>query len=273
LTDSGAPPGSARRVVGPDTLAVYHREAVGEPYHLESLAQLRPGQEIAREFDWQNQETQTLLYEAISQPFYQADGSFDNDGFLESQAELWGLPAPGQPDDPTWGSASRQLDIASHTGSAGELGEWVAGLVGALDTPQCRLTVMRHEGGKFEQAGRLDLACTANLTRLAWADVTGEGQDELLLLTIPPEVETAGQMQRLYVYNNNLTELAAFDGVINGEDGVGVRWESAAEGFKAEAGLPLIDPDANPNLADLRLEREFQTYRWDEESQSFKAAK
>jgi hypothetical protein len=165
------------------------------------------------------------------------------------------------------------LGIAAHDGAPNELGEWVAGIISALDTPQCRLTALRHTNGKFEQVGRLDLPCTANLTRLAWADVTGDGQAELLLLTIPPDVDTAGKIQRLYVYtfpNNKLTELATLDGVINGEDGVGIRWESTAEGFNVEAGLPLIDPDASPTLADLRLEREFEQYRWDEESNSFK---
>lgn len=275
LSDTGSPPGTARRVIGPDILTVYRRAAPGEIYQLESQMQLAPGQEIAQEFDWQSEESRRLLDAAISQPFYQADGSFDNDGFLAMQAELWGLPAPGQPDDPAWGSASRQLDIAAHSGLPGELGEWVAGLVSALDTPQCRLTVLHHTSGKFQQAGRLDLPCTANLTRLAWLDVTGDGQEELLLLTIPPDAEIAGKVQRLYFYtvtDNRLNELATLDGAINGPDGTGVHWESTAEGFKVEAGLPLIDPDANPSLDSLRLERQFQTYVWDEESRGFKPA-
>jgi hypothetical protein len=272
--EGGSPPGTARRIVGPETLEIYRRAEPGQVYQPESRTQRRPGQEIAREFDWQNQEAQQLIYEAISQPFYQADGSFDNAGYLEEQAALWRLPAPGQPDDPTWGSASRLLDIAAHSGAPGELGEWVAGVVSALDTPQCRLTVLGYSSGKFEQVGRLDLPCTANFTRLAWADVIGGGQAELLLLTLPPDVEIAGQVQRLYVYelaDGKLIELASLDGVINGEDGVGVRWENTAEGLKVETGLPLIDPDASPTLADLQQEREFQTYRWDEISRSFKA--
>jgi hypothetical protein len=275
LSDTGSPPGSARRVVGPDTLAIYRRAMPGEVYQLESQTQLAPGQEIAQEFDWQSEESRRLLDAAISQRFYQADGSFDNDGFLAMQAELWGLPAPGQSDDPAWGSASRQLDIADHSGPPGELGEWVAGLVSALDMPQCRLTVLHHNNGKFQPAGRLDLPCTANLTRLAWLDVTGDGQDELLLLTIPPDTEIAGKVQRLYVYaitDNRLSGLATLDGAINGADGAGIRWENTAEGFKVEAGLPLIDPDANPSLADLRLARQFQTYVWDEGSRGFKVA-
>jgi sugar lactone lactonase YvrE len=275
LNDTGSPPGSARRMVGPDTLAIYRRAKPGEIYQLESQTQLAPGQEIAQEFDWQSEESRRLLDAAISQPFYQADGSFDNDGFLAMQAELWGLPAPDQPDDPAWGSASRQLDIAAHSGPPGELGEWVAGLVSALDTSQCRLTVLHHDSGKFQPAGRLDLPCTANLTHLAWLDVTGDGQAELLLLTIPPDAEIAGKVQRLYVYtitDNRLSELATLDGAINGADGAGIRWESTLEGFKVEAGLPLIDPEANPSLSDLRLERQFQTYVWDEGSKGFRVA-
>ncbi len=270
----GAPPGSARRVVGPDTLAIYRREEAGQAYQLESQTQLTPGQEIAREFDLQSEETQQLVYEALSQPFYQADGTFDNDGFLKMQAELWGLPAPHQPDDPTWGAAYRQADIAAHSGPPSQLGKWVAGVISALDTPQCRLTVLRHATGKFTHLdGRLDLPCTANFTRLAWIDLTSDGREELLLLTIPPDVDVAGQVERLYVYattGNKLTELTTLDGVINGADGVGIRWEETAKGFQVEAGLPLLDPDANPTLNDIRLEREFQTYRWNEEDNSFK---
>lgn len=275
LSDSGSPPGTARRVAGPDTLEIYRRGKPGETFQLESQTQVTPGQEIARDFDWQNEETQNLLYQVASQPFYQVDGSFDNDGYLALQAELWGLPARGQPDDPAWGSASRQLDIASHNGPPGKLGEWVAGLLSALDTPECRLSVLRHSNGKLQPVGRFDLPCTANLTHLAWADVTGDGQDELLLLTVPPDTDMSGQVERLYVYgitDNQLTELATLDGVINGADGAGIRWERTAEGFKVEAGLPLLDPDTNPNLGNLRLERQFQTYIWDERSKGFKIA-
>lgn len=270
---AGAPPGSARRVVGPDTQAVYRREGPGQVYQLESQAQLTPGQEIAREFDRQNEETRQLVYETISQPFYQADGTFDNDGFLNMQAELWGLPAPGQPDDPAWGASYRQPDIAAHSGSPDRLGEWVAGVVGALDRPECRLTAFQHAAGKFTQVGRLDLPCTANFTHLAWVELTGDSQEELLLLTIPPDTDLAGQVERLYVYSiagNELTKLTTLDGYINGADGAGIRWEETPEGIKVKAGLPLLDPDGNPALNDLHLERKFQTYIWDNESNDFK---
>ena len=211
----------------------------------------------------------------MSQLFSQADDSFDSEGLYQAQAELWGLPAPDQPDDPTWGSTVRQPDIVAHTGQPDLLGEWVAGIISALDTPQCRLTVLRQTAGKFQQMGRVDVSCTANLTHLAWADVTGDGSDELLLLTIPPEVEAVGQLQRVHVYTtgNKLVELTTLDGFINGADGVGIRWESTAENFEVQAGLPLIDPDAFPTFSDIRLERELQTYVWDEGSQGFKVVK
>jgi len=271
--EGGARPDTARRIVGPNTLETFRRDEPGGIYRLESQAQLGPGEEIAREFDLQTAETNNLVFEILSQPFTQADDSFDSEGLYQAQADLWGLPAPDQPDDPTWGSAVRQPDIAVHTGQPGQLGEWVAGVISALDTPQCRLMVLRQTAGKFQQIGRVDVPCTANLTHLAWADVTGDGSDELLLLTIPPEVEAVGQLQRLHVYtttDNKLVELTTLDGFINGADGVGIRWEDTAEGFKVQAGLPLIDPDAFPTFSDIRLEREFQTYVWDEGSNGFK---
>ena len=167
----------------------------------------------------------------------------------------------------------RQPDIAVHTGPPGQLGEWIAGVISALDTPQCRLIVLRQTAGKFQQTGRVDVPCTANLTHLTWADVTGDGSAELLLLTIPPDAETGGRLQRLHVYTttgNKLVELTTLDGFINGADGAGIRWESTVEGFEVQAELPLIDPDAFPTFGDIRLEREFQTYVWDEGVKGFK---
>lgn len=269
--ETDAPPRTARRVIGPDTRETYRWD--GQVYQLESREQVAVGQEIAREFDAQTGETEALLFEALTQPLLQADGNYDYAVYLKTQAELWGLPAPDQPDDPTWGAASRALDIASHTGGPEQLGEWATGVIGALDKPLCRVTVLRHAEGKLNRTGQVELPCTINFTRLAWADVTGDGQAELLLTTIPPDEDSLGQMERLIVFavaDNGMTELAQLDGVINGADGRGIRWQQPAEGFEVEAGLPLLDPDAAETWSDLRLEREFQTYRWDEERGEFK---
>jgi hypothetical protein len=44
------------------------------------------------------------------------------------------------------------------------------------------------------------------------------------------------------------------------------------EGFIVETGLPLIDLDASPSLETIRLERAFQSYTWNAESESFQPA-
>lgn len=186
------------------------------------------------------------------------------------------MPAPDQPDDPTWGSALRQPNAAAHNGLPDDLGEWVAQLIGALDKLECRLLVQRHNGDILTLIGRLDLPCTVNLTRLAWVDVTGDGQEELLLITIHPDDKAFGQTQRLHVYstsNDTLIQVATLDGTINGADGVGIRWQQPAQSFNVQAGLPLIDPDTTLSLFSLRRARAFQTYRWDEGSQTFKLDK
>jgi dipeptidyl aminopeptidase/acylaminoacyl peptidase len=265
------PLGPARRIVGPDNLETYSRTGHGEVYQQTSWRQTTPGQEISREFDLQTQETNNLVHELASQPFYAADSSFDAEGYNQLQAEVWDLSQAGQAEDPIWGIGSRQADIAAHNGWPGQLGEWVAGVIGSLDATQCRLVVQRQVGGSLNLVGRTNLLCAANLTHLDWTDVTGDGEDELLLATFPPDAD--GQTQRLYVYTisgDQLAELAHLDGSVNGPDGVGVRWEKTSEGFKVETGLPLVDPDAFPTLDNLRLGREFQTYVWNEADHSFR---
>lgn len=126
----------------------------------------------------------------------------------------------------------------------------------------------------FTRIGRVDVPCTPAFTHLTWADVTGDGLDDLLLLTIAPELDALGQQQRLVVFSTAdgyLTQIATLDGAINGADGVGIRLESADGGLRVLAGLPLADPDAGPlSLADVRLERAFRTYTWDAASKSFR---
>ncbi|MBE7469208.1 MAG: PD40 domain-containing protein [Anaerolineales bacterium] len=267
---TGAPPGTARRVVGPDTLDIYRWD--GQVYRLESREQVTMGQEIAREFDWQTEVTNQRVYEVASKPFLHNGVGIGGNGYLKQQAAWWGLPTPDQPDDPTWGSASRQPELAADTGSD-SLGEWVAQMVGALDKPECRLLAQRYRQDKLTVIGRLDLPCTINFTRLAWTDVTGDEQAELLLTTIPPDEESLGQMERLVVFavsDEGVTELAHLDGVINGADGRGIRWRQSPQGFEAQVMLPLIDPDTATSLLGLRRERAFNLYRWDKKGQEFK---
>lgn len=260
-----ATPNDARRFVGPDTFDAYRRSGSGQPYRLERRTETAPGLEITRQFSQQTAETNRLLWEAMSQPFYQPDGSFDNDAFNQTLAQLWNLPAPDQPADPTWGVAPIEAAVAAHTGTPAELGQRVAALIGANSQLQCRLVAQSQNGGQFDLLGRVDVPCTVNFTRLAWADVTGDGSDELLLQTLLPD--ESAQVERLHVFglnNNNLTELAVLDGFINGADGAGIRWQTTAGGFVVQAGLPLLNPDASPSFDDIRLERQFESYVWDE---------
>jgi dipeptidyl aminopeptidase/acylaminoacyl peptidase len=269
LLTEDAPPPEAQRTQGPDSVIVYQRD--GRVYQPASRSQVAPGQVIGREFDLQTQETNNLVHEVISQPLFAAD-TFDQEAYDTMLAELWDLPPAGQPEDLTWGSGSRQADIAAHTGPPGELGEWVAGVVGSLDGTECRLVVLRQTSGDLRVIGRADLPCTLSFTHLAWADVTGDGRPEALLTTIPPGEEASGRIERLHVFSpeaSRLAELATLDGVINGPDGAGIRWQETEDGFRVEAGLPLIDLDALTGFEEIRLERDFEGYVWDAESESF----
>jgi hypothetical protein len=269
--DEGNLPGAARRFIGPDTLEHYDRTGA-ELYHLKSQAQLSAGLEIAKEFSQETVETNNLVYELTSQPFFGADGLFDSQGFDQMRAEVWDLPTQGEPEDPIWGHAPLQAEVAAHTGPPDQLGEWLAGLVGAAKGTQCRLVIQRQAAGKLSLAGRTDLPCTINFTRLEWLDVTGDGLEELLLVTIPPDIEAGGQIQRLHLYTvagDEPVELATLDGYINGADGVGLRWENSGQGFRVEAGLPLVELDSFPTLDQINLTRQFQTYEWDGRSNDF----
>jgi len=271
LLTEDAPPPEAQRTRGPDSIIVYRRDGQGQVYRPAGRSQVAPGQVISREFDLQTQETNNLVHEVISQPLFAAD-TFDQEAYDTIQAEIWDLPPAGQPEDATWGSGSRQADIAAHTGPPGELGEWVAGVVGSVEGTQCRLVVLRQTSGDLRVIGQADLPCTLSFTHLAWADVTGDGRAELLLTTIPPGEEAGGQIERLHVFSpeaSRLAELATLDGVINGPDGAGIRWQETEEGVRVEAGLPVIDVDALTGFEEIRLERDFQSYVWDAESESF----
>jgi hypothetical protein len=111
---------------------------------------------------------------------------------------------------------------------------------------------------------------------LAWADVTGDGKEELLLRTIPPNLESykpGASFQRLYVYSvgDELTKLAKLDGELNGPDGEGVRWiDIDGDGtFEILLGLPLLDI-RNSEIPDT-LERRFQVFYWETSEQKFVA--
>jgi hypothetical protein len=268
-----AVPPDMTRQVGPDTVEIFRWD--GSAYQLASRVQSAPGQIIIHEFDLLTDETLKLVQEILSEPFQQPSGLFDGEGYVLVWDDFWGM-SPLNQKEHAWWEAGREPDAATHSGTREELGEWIAGLVGAHDRPLCRLTVQRRAPEGFALLGRVELLCTANFTRLAWADVTGDGHDELLLRTIPPEMEaaeTGAGLQRLHVYavGDELLELATLDGALNGPDGAGIRWEDVDADSVVEvlAGLPLVDL-ASRTLPD-DLTRRFQVYRWDAASRAFVA--
>ena len=266
------PPDTGRRLVGPDTVEVFRWD--GSAYQQESRAQIAPELVIASESDLLTQETIELVDEILSEPFHQPSGSFDSEGYAPVWDDFWGLsPVDCDESSPWWESRYRP-DAAAHNGTQKELGEWVAGVVGANDRPLCRLTVQRHIDGDFRLLGRLEVPCTANFTRLAWIDVTGDGNDELLFRTIPPNSnnpETGAGLQRLYIYgaDKGLVEIAVIEGAVNGPDGIGVYWEEREEDDTVEimAGLPIIDLEHR--VVPDSLTRQFNIYRWDAAKHSF----
>ena len=98
-----------------------------------------------------------------------------------------------------------------------------------------------------------------------WEDVDGDGINELLVLTIFPDKL---DKQHLYIYRANkvLEEMSALDGVINGEDGVGIKWNRGNNEFRLFVGIP-DDGDmrcqSQSIFSCITLNRRFQTYRWD----------
>jgi hypothetical protein len=167
-------------------------------------------------------------------------------------------------------------DVAAHSGTFDKLGEWVAGIVGARDRVHCRLTVQRQTADGFALLERIEVPCIVDFTRLAWVDVTGDGNDELLLRTIPPyedTYKTGAGLQRLYIYavDDRLIELATLDGILNGSDGVGIRWEDVDGDAVSEilVGLPLLDIEAR--TLPVTLTRRFLVYRWDATTREFVA--
>lgn len=272
---------TTHRIVGPDTIEVFRWN--GNIYQLENRTQNAPGLTIAGEFDLLTDETHFLVNDILVKPFQEISGSLETngwqttrlvnpEGYKNARARFWGL---SDEDEIEWGTITDTPSVATHNGVLGELGEWIAGVIGSQNHFFCRLTVQRYNNDKFALLGRTDVPCSINFTHLAWVDVTGDGKEELLLRTIPPyedTYKTGASLQRLYIYtidNNTLTELATLDGEINGPDGEGIRWTDVDTDGVVEilAGLPLLDIE-NWLLPD-NTARRFQIYDWDRVSQKF----
>lgn len=265
-----------QRIVGPDTSETYRWN--GQVYDLVQREQIAPGIEITREFDLETAATEQLIIDTLIEPFRISifgGTSYDWAKVDVARSAFWGVPSPNI-DDPIWPS---RYYMPSAAGTDRKK-QKVAGVIAAKDRPLCRLTVQRYVSQSFELIGRKDVPCTPQFTRLFWIDLDDDGDDELLLLTIPPNsLNTAYEIsarQRLHLYraSMSLNELTAIDGAINDGDGVGIKWENTEDGFRLFTGLPLAkDDNCGRSFACVTLERHFQTYRWDKAINSFSLVK
>lgn len=256
----------ARRVVGPDTLVTYHWN--GKTYQQFDSKQLAAGEIIFHDFDLLTQDTIIHVNNLLAQPFERSDGTMDTSGMQNALTAFWGKAV-----EVTWGDWSQHYAyVAIDNGKSEQLGNLIAFVADADKRPICRLTLQHHSIDTFDLVDRVEMPCTSNFTQLAWADVTRDGVDDLLLITLPPDdesEETGAGLQRLYIYDvsNGLKQIAMIDGAINGEDGIGIQWRKASDGrIEVMAGLPLMPLTLAPTWPDL--ERHFQIYHWDIKSQS-----
>jgi len=148
-----APVGTARRVVGPDTVETYHWDS--SVYTLAARRQVVPGVVIAGEFDLLTQETVDLIHRALSKMFQQSDGSFDDAGLWVAEAEFWGgVPSPEGPEDLIWG------DVVSRTARGRAQQEAVS----------CseRFAARRKDCSPIGRRGRPALSSYGTVLRLRW---------------------------------------------------------------------------------------------------------
>jgi hypothetical protein len=264
LTVGDFPVETPRRIVGPDIQQTYQWN--GSIYQLESEKQIALGLEITGEFDAGTNETFDSVNDLLRQPFKRSDDTYDYNKILSARAEFLGISDIDNQGDIIWQSEHYWPDVASRDGKTGQK---IASFVSAKNRPLCRLTIQRQILDGFELIGRVDVPCTAKFTRLFWVDINGDDDEELFMLTILPDSDG---LQRLYIYSTGkaFTELAIHDGAINGSDGVGIKWKNTGNDFRLLVGIPLLDrTNCNRSLSCLTLERLFETYRWDKESNSF----
>lgn len=264
---------SPRRIVGPDVRETYQWN--GQIYSLVKREQLVPGVEITRELSEATDSTKQFVENILKKPFHLRSED-DYRQYREALENFWGIPITNGPEVLLWGSSR---DLPEAAASDVKPGNRVAGIISANNGAGCRLTVQRYTAFVFSLIGRKDFYCTPNFTQLSWADVDGDGKDELLVLTVGDfqNQRSYALARRLYVFraDDDLAEIAALVGIINGSDGVGIKWQVDSKGFKVDAGLSFegFSRDCWWSLSCMNLERRFQTYRWDTANQSFQPEK
>lgn len=251
---------------GPDTVDTYRWN--GSVYGLDRHVELRPAWRTGSESDAMTAETRSLVSASLEKTLYPGYGGHTYDLYRQVWSNLWGSPPEG--------NQPGQLAAAAHDGTPDLLGPHVAGLVETSRLGICLLNAYAYDNGAFNPLGQAKFYCVADFTHMLWTDLTGDGQAELAVKTIPPDagsVETPAGLQRVYVYSTDagLVELARIDGVLNGQDGAGIRLVDVDGDGHVEilAGLPLIDLEQRvvPDTADRR----FQVYRWNATTRQFVA--
>ena len=230
-----------QRIVGPTTQELWRWN--GNIYQLEKTEQTTAGYEISREYDQESESAIDFVRDALKRPIQIDDGT---------------IPEVASRDNLTKQTVAGFVDLTDY--SSGQL---------FADNPVCRIVVQRLVPNRFELVGKEDVRCVPRFSHFYWADVDGDGAEELLFLTIPPD--TLG-IRRLYVYriSNGFTKLATIDGYINDPDGVGIKWEQTSNGFRLSAGLsPLYNDQHIGGLENMSTDRRFQTYRWDKGTNGF----
>jgi hypothetical protein len=244
-----------------------------------NFEQSTSGQTIVAEFDALTDETTNAVWKIIAKPFeVNVNGGITYDWAATYQAVMnfWDPSPWDKSEEATWGKLGRSPNLATHNGKQGELGQWIVGLFWDRNSLLCHLAVRHQQAGQFSPVIQHTVPCTINFTHLTWADVTNDGQNELLLLTLPPNVqgrETGAGMQRLYIYTlgQDVAELATLEGAFNGPDGAGIRWKDIDGDGKLEilAGLPFVD--LNDSKLPENLDRRFRVYRWNATTHKFVA--
>ncbi len=271
------------QTLGPEVLEKYDWD--GERYQLVSREEITPGIDINREFDNRTQEAISWWWDRFKKP-EPVGIIYSPPDYATELADFWGVPTSKDPLGYVWDTEHVRPSVAALSQQT------LAGIVIPENFPLCRITVQKYTGDKFDLVGRADAYCTRNFTKVAWVDVDGDDKQELLLLTYHSTGQAGIQRLTVFRVQDGLSQIAQVDGVANGADGVGIKWEKRRGEFIVFAGVPLANeligwrfdpllpgnwmrdynsPCTNPwsNLGDCLVTRYFKEFRWDPKSQSF----
>ncbi|MGB8646813.1 MAG: hypothetical protein WCF84_16350 [Anaerolineae bacterium] len=256
----------AHRISGPIARETYQWN--GKIYQFIGQTELAPAQEITRESDHQTVQTTAFINTLLWKKYVECAGTICRNDSRQRDIDFWGT-ASSLKDDPVWGGTFYDPEwggLQIVPAAASRDGNRLAAVLSSKKYDQCRLVVHQLGDNEFTPVGRVDLPCVATFTHLSWLDIDNDGNNELALVTVPPD---APGTQRLYLYRvgPGLQELAHLDGIINGPDGVGIKWDKTNGAYKFYAGI--VPTDNCLQFDCLFLDRRFQTYRWNARSDQF----